>query len=82
MRTLYRNKLNRYYTELRMVYKINDETKEKMRNTHKLNRHQQGEKNSQYGTCWIYKDGENKKIKKDELELYIQDGWTKGRIMK
>ena len=62
--------------------KHKDETKKKMRNTHKLNRHQQGEKNSQYGTCWIYKDGENKKIKKDELELYIQDGWTKGRKMK
>ena len=30
VRTLYRNKLNRYYTELKMVYKLTDESKEKM----------------------------------------------------
>ena len=60
------------------------ETKQHMSKTHKLNKHQQGEKNSQYGTCWIYKFDENNKpvnikIKKDELENYINDGWIKGR---
>ena len=38
-----------------------------------------GKTNSQYGTCWITKDGLNKKIKKEELDLFIQDGWIKGR---
>lgn len=38
-----------------------------------------GEENSQYGTCWITKDGINKKIKKDLLFSYEIDGWEKGR---
>ena len=38
-----------------------------------------GENNSQYGTCWITKDGANKKIKKEDLETYLLDGWFKGR---
>ena len=37
------------------------------------------EKNSQYGTCWITKDGVNKKIKLNSLHTYILDGWIKGR---
>jgi len=45
-------------------------------------KHQQGEKNSQYGTCWIHNNKENKKIKKDELDKYISIGWIKGRKMK
>ena len=44
---------------------------------------QTGEKNSQYGSCWIYspKDKINKKIKKDEINKYINNGWVKGRKM-
>ena len=38
-----------------------------------------GENNSQYGTCWITKDGKNKKIKKELLNNYLEDGWLKGR---
>ena len=38
-----------------------------------------GETNSQYGTCWITKDGANKKIKKEDLETYLNEGWLKGR---
>ena len=38
-----------------------------------------GDKNSQYGTCWITKDGINKKIKKEEFEIYLDEGWVKGR---
>ncbi len=38
-----------------------------------------GKENSQYGTCWITMDGENKKIKKEELDTYTQQGWEKGR---
>jgi len=41
-----------------------------------------GKTNSQYGTCWITKDGENKKIKKEVLNIYISQGWEKGRKLK
>lgn len=39
-----------------------------------------GETNSQYGTCWITKDGLNKKIKKENIEVHQLEGWVKGRI--
>jgi group I intron endonuclease len=39
-----------------------------------------GEKNSQFGTCWITKDETNKKIKLFELESFLSNGWSKGRI--
>lgn len=38
-----------------------------------------GETNSQYGTCWITKNGTNKKIKKENLLTYLNEGWLKGR---
>ena len=38
-----------------------------------------GETNSQYNSCWITKDGTNKKIKKENLEAHLNDGWLKGR---
>jgi hypothetical protein len=57
--------------------KHSDETKNKMSVSSKGQG--VGEKNSQYGTCWITKDGINKKIKKEELEIYLNEGWVKGR---
>lgn len=41
-----------------------------------------GKLNSQFGSCWITKAGENKKIKKEELQNWIIQGWAKGRICK
>jgi hypothetical protein len=38
-----------------------------------------GKANSQYGTCWITREGLNKKIKKEDLEIYLSEGWVKGR---
>lgn len=38
-----------------------------------------GSENSQFGTCWITIEGNSKKIKKEELEIYIKQGWNKGR---
>lgn len=38
--------------------------------------HGKGEKNSQFGTCWITNGKENKKIKKEET---IPNGWKLGR---
>lgn len=57
------------------------ESKIKMSETHKKNHHQQGEKNSNYGTCWITKDEINKKIKKEDLSSYISNGWKIGRYI-
>lgn len=59
-----------------------EETKEKQRMTYKSTHHQQGVKNSQYGTCWIMKDNISKKIKKCDLDIYINEGWIKGRKCK
>jgi hypothetical protein len=42
-------------------------------------KHQQGEKNSQFGTFWITNEVESVKIKKTDL---IPKGWRKGRKMK
>lgn len=41
--------------------------------------HQQGSKNSQYGTCWITNGQKDKKIKKEELDYWLEKGYTKGR---
>ena len=41
-----------------------------------------GKNNSQYGTCWITLNGENRKIKKDDLKNYLENGWVKGRFLK
>ena len=40
-----------------------------------------GETNSQFGTIWITKDNQNKKIKKDDLSTFLNEGWVKGRII-
>ena len=38
-----------------------------------------GKTNSQFGICWITKEGINKKIKKEDFEVYLNEGWIKGR---
>ena len=41
------------------------------------------EKNSQYGTCWVYHPEKgNLKIKKELLDYYIELGYNKGRVIK
>jgi hypothetical protein len=42
---------------------------------------QKGNGNSQYGTCWITNNKKNKKIKKEEIQDYLNQGWVKGRNM-
>ena len=42
--------------------------------------HQKGEKNSQFGTCWITNGKETKKIKK--IDLYLYPEWELGRTIK
>ena len=53
-----------------------EETKEKMRKPKNI-----GNNNSQFGTCWIHNETENKKIKKDDIDHYMSLGYTKGRKM-
>jgi len=54
-----------------------EETKRKMSEKH-TGLHE-GQKNSQFGTCWIYNIIENKKIIKSDLDYYLKQGWFKGR---
>ena len=42
---------------------------------------QLGNKNSQFGTCWITNGKINKKIKKEDVDLWAEQGYYKGRIM-
>jgi len=60
--------------------KHSEETLEKL----KGHKRQTGEKNSQFGKVWIYSLEEkvSKKIEKDELPVYEEQGWLKGRKMK
>jgi hypothetical protein len=55
-----------------------DETKKNIGEKNAIN--QKGEKNSQFGTCWITNGEKNLKIKKEELSLY--PGWTRGRVIR
>lgn len=57
-----------------------EETKSKMSKIHK-GKHI-GDKNSQYNTCWIYNDKESIKIKKENLDEYLKQGWIIGRKIK
>jgi len=53
-----------------------EETKQKLRNR----KSQVGCKNSQYGSCWITNGIENKKINKNDLDMWTNIGYYKGRI--
>lgn len=59
--------------------KHTEETKNKIKKCHAETGYQKGEKNSQFGTCWVYNDEESIRIKKEELSEYISNGWKKGR---
>jgi hypothetical protein len=56
-----------------------EESNKKRKETLSKISHQQGERNSQYGTCWVYNEKGNKKIKKTELDTYLELGYNKGR---
>jgi hypothetical protein len=60
---------------------LTSESREKRKHTLAAIHHQQGEKNSQFGSCWITKDGKSIKIKKVDLHQYVEDGWHTGRVM-
>ena len=54
-----------------------EETKNKIRE--QCSENSRGEKNSQFDTCWIFNEVESKKVKKDDLQRWIDAGWNKGR---
>ena len=58
--------------------KHSEDTKHKMKNSH-VGKHI-GNKNSQFGTCWIRNQQISKKIKKEDIEIYLRQGWLKGRV--
>lgn len=39
-----------------------------------------GKKNSQFGTCWIIRNEVNKKIKIENLQIFLNQGWIRGRF--
>lgn len=43
-----------------------------------------GNKNSQFGTCWMFdpSTSESKKIQKDDMQAYLDNGWIAGRKLK
>lgn len=40
-----------------------------------------GPRNSQFGTCWVTNNQENKKIRKEDLEQWLNNGYRKGRVL-
>jgi len=53
------------------------ETKDKIGSMNSIK--QKGSNNSQFGTVWVSNDCSTKKIKSDQLEQYLQNGWHAGR---
>jgi hypothetical protein len=65
--------------ELASKKALSQESRDKRLKTYKNIKHQQGNKNSQYGTMWITNLKISKRIKKTDI---IPEGWVKGRILK
>lgn len=61
-----------------------EKSKQKISNTHKINGLQKGKLNSQYGTIFIHnlELKQNKRIKKEDLNQWINLGWIKGAKFK
>lgn len=62
---------------------LSEESKLKRKVTLKKIKHQQGERNSHFGCCWISNEilQQSKSIPKSDLSLWEKQGWNKGRKM-
>jgi hypothetical protein len=61
---------------------LSDESRAKRKESFAKNGHAKGEKNSQFGTCWVtHSELGNKKINKTEINEFLSLGYTKGRKM-
>ena len=70
--------IDRLYESGFYYKKHSHETKKKMSESRKGTGI--GSNNSQYGSCWVTNGNDNKKIKKENLETFINLGWKKGRV--
>lgn len=73
--------LKHYYSKNKSIWigkTHKEETKTKIGDA---NKKLTGERNGSYGSCWITNGKENKRIKKELLEHWYQQGYTKGRII-
>lgn len=59
--------------------RANEESREAQRKAFEKCNHQQGEKNSQFGTCWVTNGVKPVKIKKEQLNEYLAKGFIQGR---
>lgn len=58
-------------------YKFTDEQKEHLKKA--IAGKQKGEKNSQYGTKWMNRNGIVKKVKKEDIDKFLSEGWKYGK---
>ena len=75
-------KMHKFNADINIEMRKRAETPEaiaKRKDTYKQIGHQQGEKNSQFGTMWVTNGEENLKIRKEELDKYLERGYNKGR---
>ena len=56
-----------------------EKANKKRKETMAANGHMQGEKNSQFGTCWVTNGVKPVTIKKEELDKYLANGYRRGR---
>lgn len=79
------NSLKLYYKHNPNPFLGKKHTEESKKKISKANSvRQRGENNSNYGKCWIYNEElkENKTIKKEDLNIWLEKGWKKGRKIK
>jgi hypothetical protein len=67
------------YAEIGRIAAQSPDAREKRKRTLAEIKHQQGEKNSQYGKMWITNGIESMMIHKNDI---ISSGWKKGRVLK
>ena len=72
-------KIGKKYVHLAIAAAALPNACEKRRQTMKERGHMQGDKNSQFGTCWVTNGVKPIKIKKEELNEYLQRGYSVGR---
>lgn len=61
---------------------VNSTSKEaiqKRKETYERIGHSRGSRNSQFGTCWMTNGAKNIKIKRDEIDKWIEMGYRQGR---
>ena len=76
------NALKHYYKNNPGTFTGKLHTLESKKKIGEKNKQLVGNRNSQFGTCWVTKELENKKIKVCDIDYYRLQGWVKGRRLK